>query len=230
MSLRIAIIASGVGSNVANIIAHAKMKRLDASICLVLSNRPEAGALQHARNNNIPVWVNDHRAFANRENFDNAMAEAILSAKADIIVLAGYMRLLCPSFIRRFKGRIINIHPAILPAFPGVCGGKDAADYGVRITGCTVHFVDEIMDNGPVIIQAAVPILDGETEKDFMPRVHAMEYQIYPQALQWLADHRLLIEKRAVRLIPTKKPCAQIFSVNVGEIPCLINPPLERIY
>lgn len=231
MTLRIAALASGAGSNVAAILRCIADGRLNARMRLVVSNRPDAPVLDKARNADIAVWARSHKDFPDRDSFDRAMFAAISEAGADTVVLAGYMRLLSPDFVRAFAGRILNIHPAILPSFPGLHGGEDALNYGVRLTGPTVHFVDERMDNGPVIIQAAVPVSSTDNEDSLMPRIHAMEHRIFPQALQWLAEDRLRIEGRRVRLMPGK-PGAPLVSTGAstgnGPLgPWMVCPPLE---
>ncbi len=224
MSLRLAVLASGRGSNLRTILEHISSGRLRAEVCLALSNNPEAGALAHATEFGVPCWAKSHTEFANRAEFDAAMLAEIKKAGAEAVVLAGYMRLISPEFLQAFPGRVLNIHPALLPSFPGLHGGRDAVDYGVRISGCTVHFVEEDMDRGPIIIQAAVPLLAHEEESDLMGRIHALEHRIYPQAIQWLAEGRLRSEGRAVHLLP---PAADKTVRTVEEKGCLISPPME---
>ena len=149
-------------------------------------------------------------------------AEELLAAGVEYVVLAGYMRLLTSTFLQAFPGRVINIHPAILPSFPGAHGGPDAQAYGVKITGCTVHFVEELVDSGPVIIQAAVPANAGEELDDLMNRIHPLEHRIYPQALQWLAEGRLRVEGRQVFLAPADRKTV------TPDGPWLVWPPLEE--
>lgn len=202
MTLQIAALASGTGSNVASILGSIAEGSLDARVCLVLSNNPAAPALKKAGAAGIPVWARSHAEFPDREAFDRELVAAVRASGADTVVLAGYMRILSPLFVRAFPGRILNIHPAVLPSFPGAHGGADALAHGVRFTGATVHFVDEETDHGPIIIQAVVPVCCGDTIETLMPRIHAMEHRIYPQALQWLAEGRLRIEGRRVALLP----------------------------
>lgn len=225
--MRIAVLASGSGSNLKTILALAKDGRLDARVVLVLSNNPDAGALEHAKAHNVPVWCKSHKS-ANREAFDAEMAEAIKKSGAEAVILAGYMRILSKEFIQAFSGRILNIHPAILPSFAGAHGGRDAIDYQVRVSGCTVHFVDEIMDNGPVVIQAAVPLVSGDSQPGLMTRIQAMEHRIYPQAIQWLAQGRLKTAGRKVELLP--KPGIALRPASIGENangPWMASPALE---
>ena len=222
MPLKIAILASGSGTNAQAMMDKAAAGVLDVDIRPVLSNRPGAGVLERARKAGVPRAVLDHAAFADRAAHEAAMVERIRESDAEFIVLAGYMRLLTPLFLGAFPGRVLNIHPALLPSFPGTHGGADALAYGVKLSGCSVHFVEEEMDGGPLIIQAAVPVTAGEPLEALMPRIHAMEHRIYPQALQWLAQGRLRVEGRQVHLAPaaceTVRPDGDWF----------VWPPLER--
>ncbi|WBF67032.1 phosphoribosylglycinamide formyltransferase [Desulfovibrio subterraneus] len=222
MALKIAVLASGNGSNLQAILDRHAGGVLDVDIRLVLCNRANAHALERAKAAGVQTLCRPHVDFPDRESFDLAMIEAIREAGADTIVLAGYMRLLTPTFLQAFAGRVINIHPAILPAFAGVRGAADAHAYGVKLTGCTVHFVDEIMDHGPVIVQAAVPVNPEEDVETLKQRIHSMEHRIYPQALQWLAEGRLVLDGRVVRLAPSDRKRA----VTGGD--WLIWPPLEE--
>lgn len=223
--LKIAVLVSGRGSNFKAILEHIKAGRINAEIALVLSNVPDAPALAFAREANIPVWAQAHKSYPSRAAFDAAMLEAMKAANVDAVILAGYMRLLSPEFIRAYAGKILNIHPALLPAFPGTSGGPDALAYGVKLTGCTVHFVGEEMDAGPIIIQAAVPVDQADTEDSLMSRIHVLEHRIYPQAVAWLAEGRLVLEGRTVRLLPPKSGRAA--NTERPLLPCLIHPPLE---
>jgi phosphoribosylglycinamide formyltransferase-1 len=148
----------------------------------------------------------DHAREPDRESYDRSLVAALKEAQAELIVMAGYMRLVTPFFLNSFPGRVINIHPSLLPSFPGVRGAADALEYGVRLAGCTVHFVDEIMDHGPVIIQAAVPVNPDDDRDALQTRIHALEHRIYPQAVQWLAEKRVQVEGRRVRILPATTP------------------------
>jgi phosphoribosylglycinamide formyltransferase-1 len=228
MTLHIAALASGTGSNVSAVLDAIEKGALDARLRIVLANRIDAPVLEKAARRGVSVWAGDHRDFPSREGFDQAMLEQISLAGADTVVLAGYMRLLSPVFIHAFPGRILNIHPSLLPSFPGTHGGRDALDYGVRLSGATVHFVDEGMDNGPVIIQAAVPVSPDDTVESLMPRIHALEHRIYPQALQWLAEDRLRIDGRRVRLLPARQPRIALASYGHNSLgPWMVSPALE---
>lgn len=205
MPLKIALLASGGGTNAQAMIDKAASGILDVDIRLIVSNRPGAGVIGRARKAGLPFLELDHTAHADRESFDRALVAALRESGAQLIVLAGYMRLLTPAFLQAFAGQVVNIHPALLPSFPGVRGGADALAYGVKISGCTVHFVEEKVDSGPVIIQAAVPVNAGEDPDSLMRRIHALEHRIYPQALQWLAEGRISMRGREVLLAPGKR-------------------------
>lgn len=223
MSLRLAVMASGSGTNFQSMLDCIARGVLDADIRLLVCNRPGARVISRAEQAGIPVKVLDHRLWPEREAFDAELVEAIREAGADTVALAGYMRMLTPAFLKAFPGRVINIHPALLPSFPGIHGAEDAQKWGVKITGCTVHFVDEIMDHGTVIIQAAVPAVAGEPLEMLQNRIHEQEHRIYPQALQWLSEGRLHLDEdgRSLHLLPGERPLA---AATPG---VLVNPPLE---
>ena len=224
--LRIAVLVSGQGTNFKAILGHIRAGRIKAEVALLLSNVPDAPAVSHAREGGIPIWAKSHRDFPSRAAFDEAMLAAMKEARVDAVILAGYMRLLSPGFIRAYEGKILNIHPSLLPSFTGVSGGPDALAYGVKLTGCTVHFVVEDLDAGPVIIQAALPVAESETVDSLMPRVHALEHRVYPQAVAWLAEGRLGIDGRVVRLKPATAGNTTA-TVQAGNLPALVHPPLE---
>ena len=222
MPLNIAILASGSGSNAQAMIDKAAAGVLDVNICCIVCNRPGAGVIERARKAGVTCVVLDHKEFDDRESFDLAVVKTLQDYGAQLIVLAGYMRILSTAFLEAFSGRVINIHPALLPSFPGVHGGADACEYGVKISGCTVHFVEEKMDSGPVIIQAAVPVNPGEEVDDLMQRIHAMEHRIYPQAIQWFAQNRINVWGREVHVAPGTA------STVTPDGPWLVWPPLEQ--
>ena len=225
MALNIAILLSGFGSNFQAIQDKIEAGVLDARICLVASNKPEARGLERARAANLATWAEPHQNYPDREAFDRALGDALEAAGAQLVVLAGYMRLLSKGFLERFKGRVINIHPALLPSFAGVHGAADAVAYGVKISGVTVHFVEEIMDSGPVIIQAAVPCIPGQSPDELQTRIHKQEHRIYPQAIQWLAEGRISLggeNGRTAYLAPGKAASA------TSESGVLVYPPLEE--
>lgn len=218
----IAILASGNGSNAQAIFDAIARGTLTARVAVLICNRPGARVLDRARAAGVPVLEMNHKDWPDREQFDAAMVQALREHSVDIVVLAGYMRLLSPVFLQAFPGRIINLHPALLPAFPGVDGVADARAWGVRITGCTVHFVDEAMDHGEIILQAALPVLPEDTETTLRQRIQAVEHRIFPQAVQWAVEGRLLRKGRQVHLLPgSKKPAIQPDT-------CLVSPPLEE--
>ncbi len=190
----VVILISGRGSNMEAILR----ARLPLEIRAVISNRPDAGGLATARSHGIPARAIDHRGFASRDAFDAALAEAIDSYSPDFIVLAGFMRILTAEFIARYPRRIVNIHPSLLPAFPGLHTHRQALDSGVKIHGATVHFVTPALDHGPIILQAAVPVMGDDTEDSLAARVLAQEHRIYPQALRWLCEGRLEFTARDV--------------------------------
>lgn len=221
MTLPIAVLVSGSGSNLQALIDSIEAGSLDARITLVLSNKPDAYGLTRARNHNLQQLCIPHAQYPDRTEFDRAMVRAIKDSGARAVVLAGFMRMLTVEFLRAFPGRVINIHPALLPSFAGVHGQRDAADYGVAVSGCTVHFVDELMDHGAVIAQAVVPAYPDDDEASLGERILAFEHRILPQAVQWLATDRLRLEGRKVRLLPADVPKAPASSE------ALVNPPLE---
>lgn len=228
MTLQIAALASGVGTNVAAIIKCIDDGMLDAKINIVISNQPGAPVLEKAARAGIAVYACDNDAFSDRETYDRELLSAIKDVGADTIVLAGYMRMLTPIFVQAYPQRIMNVHPSILPSFPGRMGNEDAINYGVRLSGSTVHFVEETLDKGPVIIQAVVPVHSTDTGKTLMPRIQAMEHRIYPQALQWLAEGRLKIEGHRVTLLSAKIPSISLGSSGQGPMgPWMVSPPLE---
>ncbi|MBI2898364.1 MAG: phosphoribosylglycinamide formyltransferase [Deltaproteobacteria bacterium] len=203
IGLRVGVLVSGSGSNLQSILDAERAGRLGpATVVLVLSNRPGVLAIERARVAGVEVEVIDHRAFAgDRASFERALVERLLAVRVDLVVLAGFMRLLGKSFLEAFPGRVVNIHPALLPAFPGVDGQGQALRYGAKIAGCTVHFVDEGTDSGPVIAQAAVPVLDDDDEKALAARILAQEHRVLPRVIRWIAEGRVVREGRRVRIV-----------------------------
>lgn len=198
---RIVILISGRGSNMEAMIRARDQGELPGmEIVAVLSNRPDAKGLETATAAGIATRVLDHKAFADRESFDAALGDAIEGFTPDLVVLAGFMRILTEGFVRRFEGRLLNIHPSLLPSFPGLHTHQRALDEGVRIHGCTVHFVTPALDHGPVVIQAAVPVLDGDDEATLAARVLAQEHVVYPRAVRWFVEGRLHLENGWVRV------------------------------
>lgn len=202
MSKRVAILISGRGSNMAALIGAAREAGFPAKIALVLANRPEAGGIAIAAAAGIATAIVDHKTYGrDRAAFDAALAAELAAHAIDLVCLAGFMRLLTPEFCEAWSGRMINIHPALLPSFPGLDTHRRALAAGVKIHGCTTHFVTPGMDEGPIIAQAAVPVLDEDTEESLAARVLAEEHRIYPETLALLAAERLRITgNRVIRL------------------------------
>ena len=196
--LRLAVLASGNGTNLQSLIDQSQQGKLDVEIVLVISNNPDAGALKRATAAGIKNICINHRDFAERENFDQAVVQALKGSGAELIALAGFMRIISDVFLAAFPQRIINIHPALLPAFPGLHVQKKALEYGARFSGCTVHLVDSGVDTGPIILQSVVPIHPDDTETTLSARILEQEHKIYAQAIQWFAEGRIIIEGRTV--------------------------------
>jgi phosphoribosylglycinamide formyltransferase 1 len=193
---RIAILVSGRGSNMQAILD----ARLPVEIAAVVSNNPGAKALDLARARGLPTAAVNHRDYPDRAAFDGALAENLAGFRPDLVVLAGFMRILTEPFLARFGGRILNIHPSLLPAFPGTDTHRRALDAGVRLHGCTVHFVTPALDHGPIVIQAAVPVLPDDDEQKLAARVLEQEHRIYPLAVRWFAEGKLTIDGGRVRV------------------------------
>ncbi len=223
-ALQLAVLVSGQGSNLQSIIEKIEAGLLQAEIKLVLANNAEAFGLEIARKHGIATLALPHGKFASREAFDLAMVEAIRQAGANTVALAGFMRILTHEFLNAFPDRVLNIHPALLPSFAGAHGQADAAEYGVKLSGCSVHFVDEFMDHGPIVIQAAVPANPHEQADELAKRILRLEHRIYPQVLQWMAQDRLQIEGRHVRLLPAPES----MELAPFEADSLVHPPLEK--
>lgn len=196
--LRLAVLASGRGSNLLAILEAIAKGELEAQVVLVISDKEGALALDHARQRGIPALFHSPRNYPDKEAFEAELARLIEMQKVDYIVLAGFMRILSPYFLSRVKTPILNIHPSLLPAFPGLQAQKQALAYGVRYTGCTVHFVDEGVDAGPILLQAVVPVYPSDTEETLSQRILKEEHKLYPQALQLLAEKRVVLEGRKV--------------------------------
>jgi phosphoribosylglycinamide formyltransferase-1 len=196
--MNIAVLCSGNGTNLQAIIDAVRSGYIPARIALVVSDNKDAYALTRARDAGIETLILDKKDFRTREEFDREIVKHMRAKKVELVVLAGFMRLVSAYFVREFKNRIMNIHPALLPAFKGTHGIKDALDYGVKVTGPTVHFVDEELDHGPIILQRSVEIRDGDTEETLLERVHEEEHRIYPEAVKLFAEGKLKIEGRRV--------------------------------
>jgi phosphoribosylglycinamide formyltransferase-1 len=196
----IGVLISGSGTNLQSIIDTIQAKKLDAKIEVVLSNKAEAYGLLRARNQGIVTEVLDHKEFSGRELFDQAVVDILRARGVELVILAGFMRLLSPLFVKAYSNRIMNIHPALLPSFPGLHVQKKAVESGVRFSGCTVHFVNEECDEGPIIIQAVVPVFPDDTEAALAARILKQEHRIYPRAIQLYAEGRLRVEGRKVKV------------------------------
>lgn len=197
MLKRIAVLASGRGSNLQAIIDAIESGTMqNVAVALVVSDRKNAYALERARQKNILTAYFNSRLFISREEYDRELVAYLEEQQIDLVVLAGFMRLLTPYFVLAFQGRILNIHPSLLPAFPGMNGVADALAWGVKVTGCTVHFVDEGLDTGPIILQEALPIARDDTVETLHQRIHALEHRLYPLAISLWAEGRLKIEGR----------------------------------
>jgi phosphoribosylglycinamide formyltransferase-1 len=188
------VLASGGGTNLQAILDAISAGTLDARVAVVVSNVAGAGAIARARAARVEAIVIEHGAFAGREAFDAAVVDALRARGVEVVVLAGFMRLVTGVLLDAFPWRVVNVHPALLPAFPGIHAQRQAFDYGVRITGCTVHFVDGGTDTGPVVAQAAVPVHDDDDEASLRARVLAREHELLPMVLQWMAEGRVTVE------------------------------------
>ncbi|QWD98204.1 phosphoribosylglycinamide formyltransferase [Polynucleobacter sp. MG-5-Ahmo-C2] len=208
--LSIVTLISGRGSNFEAIVKMAQKEQWPVKFAGVIANHSAAKGLDFARSQCIPAFVVEHKEHASRESFDAALIQQIDALRADLVVLAGFMRILTPGFIRHFEGRLMNIHPALLPAFPGLHTHERALGAGVQEHGATVHFVTEGVDEGPIICQASVPVLEGDDAEALAARVLTAEHQIYPRAVKWFLDGRLRIEGNQVKLQP---PESQFFKL-----------------
>ncbi len=191
---RVAILISGRGSNMQALVEAARAPDYPAEIALVISNRPEAPGLGWAKAAGIPTLALDHKLYENREHFEGQLQSVLEISKIDLVALAGFMRLMTAPFVERWRGRMINIHPSLLPAFKGLHTHEQALAAGVRISGCTVHFVSSEMDAGPIVAQAAVPVLPGDTPATLAARVLAAEHKLYPAALALVAEGRAVLD------------------------------------
>ena len=213
----IAVLISGGGTNLQAIIDAIEAKTLDAKIAVVLSNKADAHGLVRAKQHGIATEVLDHKSFASREDYDQAVVDLLQARGVELVILAGFMRLLSPIFIKAYSNRIMNIHPALLPSFPGLHVQRKALEHGVRFAGCTVHFVNEECDEGPIIIQAVVPVYPDDSEESLAARILKQEHRIYPRAVQLYAEGRLHITGRQVL----------VDGLTRDESPVLILPPIE---
>ena len=194
----IAVLVSGGGSNLQAIIDASETGAIPGRVGVVVANKADAYGLVRARNHGIPAEVVDHRSFGSREEFDARVVEILRAHTAELVCLAGFMRVVTPVFLRAFPGRVLNIHPALLPSFPGTHGPRDALRYGVRFSGCTVHFLDEGVDTGPIIVQAVVPVYEDDNEETLAARILEEEHRIYPMAIRLFLEGKLTVEGRRV--------------------------------
>jgi len=194
------VLASGRGSNFQSIIDAISNKRLSAEIAVLVTDNPSAFAIERAKRYGIECLVLDPKEFGSRDEYYTRISQELTKRNTGLVVLAGFMRIVGKPLIDAFPHKIMNIHPALLPAFPGLHGQKQALEYGVKISGCTVHFLDEGMDTGPVIIQAAVPVYQDDTEETLSERILYLEHQIYPEAIRLFSEGRLEVEGRTVRI------------------------------
>lgn len=199
---KLGVMCSGRGTDLQSIIDAIQHGELDAEISIVLTDKPNVMALERAEKAGIKNICVDRKKFASRADFETELLKNLEGV--DLVVLAGFMRILSPDFVRRYEGRLMNIHPSLLPAFPGAHAHRDVLAYGVKISGCTVHFVDEGTDSGPIILQAAVEVKDDDTEETLSARVLEQEHIIYPKAIKLFVEGKLKIEGRHVKILTAK--------------------------
>ncbi|HSV43111.1 MAG TPA: phosphoribosylglycinamide formyltransferase [Candidatus Bathyarchaeia archaeon] len=199
--MKFAVLISGNGTNLQAIIDAVRANQITAELALVVSDREDAFGLQRAEKAGIKTMIFKPSNYTNPQSVDRDMVSCLKQGGIDFVVLAGYMRILTPFFIKEFPRKVINIHPALLPSFKGIQGIKDAVSYGVKVTGVTIHFVDEKMDHGPIIMQEAVPIAEEDSLESLEEKIHALEHRLYPQAIQLLVEDRLQIKGRRVEIV-----------------------------
>jgi phosphoribosylglycinamide formyltransferase 1 len=199
---RITVLISGRGSNMAALIDAANAGTIEGAVTQVISNRPDAAGLDYARSRGIATAVVDHRAFGSRAAFEAALADAIDRSEPDLVVLAGFMRILGAGFVERYAGRMLNIHPSLLPAYPGTDTHRRAIEDGATRHGCTVHFVTVDVDGGPIVAQAEVPVLPGDDPATLAARVLTEEHRLLPQVVGWFCEGRIVVEDGRARVVP----------------------------
>ncbi len=225
MRKRTAILISGRGSNMAALLTAAADPAYPAEIALVLSNRADAAGLARAKAAGVPVAVVESRAFrGDRDGFERAMEAELVRHDVELLALAGFMRVLTPGFVARWEGRLVNIHPSLLPAFPGLDTHRRALEAGVRLHGCTVHLVSAGVDEGPILAQAAVPVLAGDTPESLAARVLEQEHRLYPAALAWLAAGRVRLEDGRAVIAGMASPNGALLNP-LPSAPALPTPP-----
>jgi phosphoribosylglycinamide formyltransferase-1 len=223
--IRLGVLASGGGTNLQAILDACAARRIAAEVAVVISNVPGAGALERARKAGVATEVLPSKGVSDREAYDLRLVETLRAHRVDLVCLAGYMRIVTPAFLRAFgptpatRGcpRVVNVHPGLLPSFPGLHAQRQCLEYGARFAGCSVHFVDEGTDTGPIIVQAIVPVLPADTEEALARRILEQEHRLYPQAIHWFAEGRLSVEGRRVTVSGAATPSAAAAT----------NPPVE---
>ena len=196
--IKLGVLVSGRGSNLQAIIDSIEQKKFNAEIVLVLSNVPAAPALERSKKHGLDTVFVDARTFSSKAEFDQELVDRLKTKEVDMVCLAGYMKILSDNFIEAFAGKIINIHPSLLPAFPGLHPQRQALEHGAKISGCTVHFVDTGVDTGPIILQSAVPVLDDDDEASLSARILEKEHELYPEAIRLISENRLTLKGRQV--------------------------------
>lgn len=212
----IVILISGRGSNMEAIVRACQAEGWSGRIAAVISNRPDAAGLKFAASHGIATAVVDHKAFPDRDSFDAALAQVIDGFSPDLVVLAGFMRILTPGFVKRYAGRMLNIHPSLLPCFPGLHTHEAALAMGVKVHGATVHFVTADLDHGPIVLQAIIDVRQGDTPDSLAGRLLAQEHTIYPRAVRWFVEGRLSVEHGVVRVSPDESQL--VIGVNAREV------------
>ena len=195
------VLCSGRGTNLQSIMAAVDSGQIPAPVGVVLADKPDAKALERAEKAGIPHFCVDRKQYADKQAFEEALVEKLRAHGVTLVILAGFMRILSPYFVHEFPGRILNIHPSLLPSFGGAHAHRDVLAYGVKVSGCTIHFVDEGMDSGPIILQTAVPVLDDDDEDALAARVLEQEHKLYPRAISLFLNGKLKIEGRKVRIL-----------------------------
>ncbi len=196
--IKLGVLVSGRGSNLQAIIDSIEQKKVNAEIVLVLSNVQSAPALERSKKHGLGTVFVDARTFSSKAEFDQELVDRLKAKEVDLVCLAGYMKILSDNFIEAFAGKIINIHPSLLPAFPGLHPQRQALEHGAKISGCTVHFVDTDVDTGPIILQSAVPVLDDDDEASLSARILEKEHELYPEAIRLISENRLTLKGRQV--------------------------------
>lgn len=199
--IKLGVLASGRGTNLQAIIDASLKREIEAEVSVVISDKRDAYALKRAEEHSIPAIFINRENFSSKEEYEREIVKNLQKHEVDLVILAGYMRVVGKEFVKEYKGRMMNIHPALLPSFPGLEAWEQAHNYGVKVSGVTVHFVEEGVDTGPIILQRAVEVKEDDTPDSLLQRIHQEEYKIYPQAIQLFAQGKLKIEGRRVRRI-----------------------------